>query len=516
MSARDLHDHQAKALDMLRDSLRNGKRRPILCAPCGFGKTVLAGNIINRAVKKGKKVCFVVPAISLVDQTVQSLFKDGVHDVGVIQANHFMSDWSKPVQVASIQTIAKRKKYPDADLVLVDEAHKVFKTQTDWMKHEDWLKVPFIGMSATPWTKGLGKHYDDIIISATTQELIDKGFLAPFRVFAPDHPDLSGVDTQRGDYHEGQLGDAMDKMPLVANIVETWLRQGEGRPTLAFAVNCAHAKHIQRQFEEAGIPCGYQDAHTDDATRAKIKRDFHAGALKIVANVGTLTIGVDWDVRCIILARPTKSEMLFVQIIGRGLRTAQSKLDCLVLDHSNTHQTLGFVTDIFHDTLDSGKERKASEDIKDRQPKECPQCHFLRPKGTRACPNCGHMVGVPPSEVEHVEGNLKEITPKRGTGKKDDAPTNTIRIGDKWLPLGDFYGMLCWYGVKRGYKEGWAANKYKTAVGTWPNKYKYARLIMTIPEVDSWIRSQLIGYAKAVNATSTKEEPKPVNDGVIY
>ena len=375
-----LFPHQAKAIELLRDARRKGKKRIMLQATTGWGKTIVAAMIIKLARAKGLRVCFVVPAISLVDQTIERFAAAGITDIGVIQSDHLMTDWSKPVQVASIQTLARRG-YPQADLVLVDEAHKLFKTQTQWMAHPDWQKVPFIGMSATPWTKGLGKHYDDLLVSATTQELIDGKFLSPFRVFAPSHPDLTGVKTVAGDYHEGELADAMNKPVLVANVVETWIRQGEWRPTLCFAVDCAHAKHLQRQFEEAGIPCGYIDARTEIADRNIVRDKFKRGEYKVVCNVGTLTTGVDWDVRCIILARPTKSEMLFTQIIGRGLRTAEGKEDCLILDHSDTHTRLGFVTDIHHDILDSGKEVSKQTETRERLPKECPRCAFLRPVG---------------------------------------------------------------------------------------------------------------------------------------
>src|SRR5690606_28686033 len=117
-------------------------------------------------------------------------------------------DWMARVQIASVQTLARRA-LPDTDMVLVDEAHQAFQVIFRWML--DRPKLPFVGLSATPWTKGLGKHYDDLIIAATTRDLIERGFLAPFRAYAPSHPDLSGVGTVRGDYDEGQLADAMDK-----------------------------------------------------------------------------------------------------------------------------------------------------------------------------------------------------------------------------------------------------------------------------------------------------------------
>ncbi|CAK0742698.1 Helicase conserved C-terminal domain-containing protein [uncultured Gammaproteobacteria bacterium] len=492
MTPRQLRPHQADAIDALRASLASGKRRPLLMAPTGYGKTVLAGEIIRRARGKGKRVCFVVPAVSLVDQAVDSLHRDGIAEIGVIQSDHVLTNWSKPVQVASIQTIARRG-YPEAGLVLVDEAHKLFDAQKHWMAHPEWQSVPFIGLSATPWTKGLGKHYDDLIISATTQELIDGDFLAPFRVFAPDHPDLSGVKTVAGDFHEGQLAEAVNKPQLVANVVETWIRQGEGRPTLAFAVDCSHAKALQAQFEAAGIPCGYIDARTPPADRNIVRDKFHRSEYRVVCNVGTLTTGVDWDVRCIILARPTKSEMLFVQIIGRGLRTAEGKADCLILDHSDTHARLGFVTDIHHDSLDDGLENRQAKERKAPLPKECSKCHYLRPPGVATCPACGFKVEARPG-VEHQDGQLAEIT--RGS-RKNEVPAGCVQLAGETLPKSEFYRQLLGYAEVRGYREGWAANQYKSLVGSWPNAYRDASPKPPSREVRSWIKSRQISFVKA-------------------
>jgi len=328
---RALRPHQSKAIALLRDALRSGSKRPMLMAPTGAGKTVLAASIIDLARTKGSRVIFTVPAITLVDQTVREFYAEGIRDVGVIQADHPMTDASKPVQIASIDTL-RRRELPPAQLVIVDEAHRKSAFLESWLADEDWLDVPFIGLSATPWSKGLGRLYDRLIIAATTAELIEKGYLSRFRVFAPSHPDLSGVRTARGDYVESELSEAMRRGTLVADVVETWLRQAERRPTLCFAVDRVHAKTLQTQFLAAGVRCGYLDARTPTLEREAIRKQFQAKELEVVCNVGVLTTGVDWDVRCIVLARPTKSEILYTQIIGRGLRTAEGKDDCLARD----------------------------------------------------------------------------------------------------------------------------------------------------------------------------------------
>ena len=218
---------------------------------------------------------------------------------------------------------------------------------------------PFIGMSATPWARGLGKYYDDLIIAATTAELIQGGYLADFSVFAPCEPDFAGVRTVAGDFHEGELAAAMDKAAITGDIVETWLRRGEGRSTFCFCVNRRHAQHVAERFLEAGVAAEYMDGATPREEREAIFDRFRSGETRIIANVGVLTTGVDLDVRCIVMARPTKSRILFVQIVGRGLRTAEGKDKLLVLDHAGNHLRLGMVTDIGQDYLDDGSERSS-------------------------------------------------------------------------------------------------------------------------------------------------------------
>jgi DNA repair protein RadD len=392
------------------------------------------------------------------------------------------------VQIASVQTLQRRER-PDASVVIIDEAHRWFDFYGKWMADEAWKDVPFIGLSATPWTTGLGKYYDDLIIASTTEELIKAGYLSPFRAFAPAHPDLKGVKTVAGDYHEGQLGEAMDKPALVADVVSTWLGKGEGRPTLVFGVNRAHAKHLQESFIEAGVPAGYQDAYTDALERSQIKRAFHSGEIKVVCNVGTLTTGVDWDVRCIVLARPTKSEMLYVQIIGRGLRTAPGKDDCLILDHSDTTTRLGFVTDIHHDELDTGKSAKSAsvKREKPREPRECSNCSYLMPAThVGACPACKHK----PSHAESIDwqdGDLEEV----GKGKKTKHADAPMAEKVRW------HAELQAIGIERGYKPGWASNQYRERFGVWPAG-DAGRTGPSTPsqEVRSWVTSRLIRWAK--------------------
>jgi superfamily II DNA or RNA helicase len=484
----ELREYQNRAIDQLRASLAAGNRRPVVQSPTGSGKTVIAAAIVNMARAKGKRVLFCVPAISLIDQTVDRFRQNGIFEIGVVQGQHEMTDYDQPVQVCSVQTLARRT-IPGSDLVIIDECHAQFKLYDDWMNRPEWAKVPFIGLTATPWAKGMGAkgRWDDLIIGSTLQELIDLGHLSDFRVFAPAHPDLDGIKTVAGDYDLKGLGHAMDKSPLVADIVTTWLEQAQNRSTICFAVNRVHAKHIQTQFVSAGVAAEYMDAYTDLEERADIIKRFENGDVKVICNVGVLTTGFDADVRCIILARPTKSEILYVQMIGRGLRTAKGKLDCLILDHSDTTLRLGFVTDIQKTELHDGTKNQQAAERTAPLPKACPQCTFLKPAKMRKCPSCGFE---PVSKVaeEVQEGELYELQ-RKGAAKKEQ---HSIEDKQRW------YQQFVLHAELRGYKAGWAYWAYKDRFGVAPASMFQQKGASTIDwEVQNWITARNIRKAKS-------------------
>ena len=504
-----LRDDQEDALQALREAVGAGKRRIMMQAPTGYGKTMLAAALVNNARAKQKKILFTVPAISLIDQTVDMFAKQKIWDVGVIQATHHQTDWTQPIQVCSIQTLMKRT-LPQADVVLLDEAHRWFRFYERWLskdKMPEWGNVPFIGLSATPWTVGLGAWFDHFHKAATIRQMIDAGFLSDFKVYAPSHPDLTGVRIVNGDYHEQELSEKMQ--PLIGDAVDTWVRLGERRPTLCYAVDRAHAKKLQEQFIAAGVRCGYLDFNHDDATkrsrktgaviegRGEIKRKFHSGEYEVVVNVETLTTGVDWDVRCIVLCRPTRSDMLFTQIIGRGLRTAPEgsapKDHCLILDHSDNHSRLGFVTDIdeSYTGLHDGKApRHDNRTMMIRLPKECPQCSYLRPPKMAKCPACG-FTSIVVSKIEPRAGELRELKPRPKTPMSDGS---LLTHNERAM----FFAELKGYAFQHNYKDGWAANKYRERIGVWPaHDMKHVPMLSPKPSTASWIKSRAIAWAKS-------------------
>jgi len=503
---RELRPHQILALQGLKTSIATGHRAPVLQAACGFGKTVVAAHIIDGALNKNKRLAFCVPSLGLVDQTFQRFCENGIDPVemGVIQGDHPWRRPHAPIQICSAQTLARRA-WPEVDIVVIDEAHIRFKTYNDWMTHPDWQKVPFIALTATPWASGMGKYFDDLIRPISMQELIDQGYLSPFRVFAPSHPDLAGVKTVAGDYHAGQLAERMNKPKLVADIVATWLARGEGRPTICFAIDCLHAQSIQEQFRSAGVAAAYIDADTPRAERDDIGKQLASGEVQVVCSVGCLIAGIDWDVRCIIFARPTKSQILFVQAIGRGLRTAPEgtapKDHCIILDHSDTTLRLGFVTDIdlVNTTLDDGSD-KASKSKKDDEddlplPKACPACAALVPAGINECPCCGHTIRRV-SDIKPADGALAELVSgtKRAPGKE---PSSAELL--KQMNPAQVWSEIKGLQLERTRSDGWAAHTFKAVFGTWPPRSWTDVGTQTASyTLRAFVRSRDIAYAKAM------------------
>jgi DNA repair protein RadD len=480
---RPLRLHQERGLSGLRRSLASGHKRPMLQAPTAFGKTLLAAHIVTGALGKGKRVAFCVPRLTLIDQTVAAFAYEGILAVGVMQGYHPLTDGSQPVQVCSAQTLSRRK-YPDVDLVIVDEAHEHHKSIFRWMA--DCPDIPFVGLSATPWSRGLGKHYDDLIVAATTSELIDAGYLADFVAYAPSDPDLSDVSTRAGEFQQDELADAMDTAQITGDIIETWLKRGDNRPTVAFCVNRNHAKHVAERFEEAGVAVEYIDGETSREDRERAFSRFKSGETKVLASIGVLTTGFDADVRCIIDAQPTKSRILFVQKIGRGLRTAEGKDKLIILDHAGNHLRLGRVTDISQTRLDDGKKREGSgkKEKSEPLPKLCPECKAVLGYNARECLACGTPI-VATSMVHETEGELVEVgSLKRGAGK--DGPAEKAQ----------FLAGLRWIAREKGRSPGWVSHNFREKFGVWPNAYGWVQPEEPSLKTLNWVKSRAIAYAK--------------------
>lgn len=472
-----LRPHQVRAIDLIRQSLAQANRRVVCQGPTGFGKTLVAAKIIDGALAKGNRVIFTAPAVSLIDQTVEAFEAEGIRDIGVMQANHPRTDRLAQVQVASVQTLARRE-IPDAAMVIVDEAH--IKADVIDKLMVDRPDLFFIGLSATPWRQGMGLLWQDLVIPTTIGDLIDQGYLSQFAVYAPDVPDLSGVKVRAGEYVESALERVMGEAKLMGHVVGNWLENGQDRPTLCFAVNRAHAAALRGEFERHGVSAEYVDAMTDTVERSRINRRFRAGDVRVICSVRTMTTGVDLPVSCIIDAAPTMSEMLHVQKIGRGLRINPGTEDCEIFDHAGNSLRLGLVTDIHHERLDTTPPGKPKPRLPrtEKLPTECSKCAVLHTGCI--CPSCGNE-RIPQANVEVKDGGLVAITGKVAVPTKADKQR--------------FYSMALSLARMRGKQQKFAAGLFKGRFGTWPRGLDE---VITAPDAAflNWEKSRRIAWAK--------------------
>lgn len=459
-------DYQERSFIDLRKALLNGWRCPVLYIPTGGGKTFVAVLIILSALARGKRVLFVVPLLSLLGKTIKSLEDAGITHIGVIQRRHARTDARSSIQVASKQTLIKRPELMQGfDIVIDDECHRLYAEFSAWMKRD--AKTVFIGLSASPGTKGMGLVYDGVVMGATIGELLEKGAICPFEVYDAGHaPSRKGLKvSEGGDFKESQAEAVMSDKVLVADVYQMWVDRGSISKWFVFGQTCAHTKLLMESFEKAGVRCGYIDANTPQDERDSenprsnaILCRYRRGEIDVLFSVGCLGTGVDELVYGLSLAYITRSRDKLTQDMGRGGRPAEGKLVCYVNDHGGNIENLGEPEDYDYSQLcrkdpkENGDSRIDEQEV--AKPKKCGKCFMILPPKTSACPKCGEK--TVPCMVETIEGKLvkREKTPK--ANKEHQA----------------FFSELIWMGRKAGYKSNWAAMNFREKFGITPSGLK--------------------------------------------
>jgi superfamily II DNA or RNA helicase len=485
--------YQTAAVQNLRLSLAGGVQREMLCSPTGSGKTEIGMALVRGARAKRKRVAFLCNRVHLVEQTSRRFTRAGIAH-GIIQGENTTRVYES-VLVASIQTVARRG-LPNVDLIIIDEAHTVAGSSEYRAVLAAAKNVPVVGLSATPYARGLGKHYDELggplfehmTVAATIPELIADGYLVDADVYAPSEPDMAGIKQARNafgdlDYTDADVGRAVDKPELVGDIVAHWLRLAAGTPTVCFAANIAHSKHIVDRFLAAGVPAEHIDCYTPPEERQAILRRMESGEIMVLSNVGILAEGWDFPAcRTLILARPTRSLIRYIQMAGRVLRPHESKDRALILDHSGSVVRLGFPTDEFPLELDDGKPREAKGAAIVREkplPKACPSCSYV--KTVHKCPVCG-FAPEPKVNVDVRAGDLVLLT-KKAKPQKIDKQT--------------FYSQLLGVARDRGHKPGWVSHKYREYFGVWPRGMK---------DIPAPASSEVMGFLKHLQIRDAKRK----------
>ena len=492
----ELRPYQQHTEQEARSALAGGLKRICLYLPTGGGKTLTAISIIKKAVAKGRKVVFLANRKQLVGQTSKVLYRYGIAH-GILQAENTRS-LDADVLIASIDTVHVRGLPDDVGLLIIDECHGVAGSEKYRKLLATYNNVSVVGLTATPFAAGMGKHHEAIggplfehlVVGSTIKDLIDRDYLVDCDIYAPSEPDLAKVRSSKGsdgllDYNQDDLEKATDKPDLIGDILTHWCRLAAGKQTVVFASSIPHSKHIVETFQAVGVSAKHLDYHHDDDERKEILDRFARGETMVLSNVALLSEG--WDCpacEVMILARPTRSLIRYIQMVGRVLRSSPEtgKKMALLLDHSGSTARLGHPCDDLPLELDDGRPKAAGKERAERReslPKPCPSCKFMRPAGVHECPKCG-FAPERQCDVETADGELVRFERKKPLKKETGQ---------------HIYSQLLGYARNKGYQPGWAFHKYREFTGREPRGLNQVAATPT-PEILGWIRSRQIAFAK--------------------
>ena len=523
-----LRDYQSAALESARENIRKGCRRQTLCAPTGAGKTIIALGLMQAAMRVGSRSAFVTDRNALVDQTSAAMDLYGI-DHGIMQATHWRCRPAALVQLVSAQTLGRRLGrggYVDHHLrdfrfVLIDEAHTQYKGTMDWLSTLP-DSVAVIGLTATPFTRGLGKHYSAIVNVATTDSLTKTGKLTQPLLYAAVEMDTSGVAVRStGEWDEHGLERAGVK--IVGDVVAEYIKRthehfGGPAKTIAFSSTVAHGGEMCRAFAEIGLNFQLISHRDDENERREKIAEFRKpdSAITGLISCDALAKGFDVpDVRVCLLCRPLrKSLTTHIQQIGRVLRSAPGKDKALVIDH--TGNTLRFLKDTADfwtngvDSLDVRAEKdrvaRTSPTPKERKELLCFGCQAVMPPGTSFCLACGRERPRKPVEVTTVSGVTRLVTLNSQSARKFDYANHTI-LKDRASAYQSFLAFTTQRGkgdvaaVRR-----WTAGIYRGVFGQWPPRsfesLPHDPAMLTV-EVERFCRREMARFAKSRAAYAT-------------
>jgi len=483
-----LRPHQAEVVDKLAQGFQDGHRCQLLYAPTGFGKTEVAMAVMVEEAKKLNNVAMVLDRIVLVNQTSTRLGAYLINH-GVMQADHWRYRPYEKIQVCSAQTLESRDNFPDVSMLIIDECHVQRKQIIQFIKDRPDMKV--IGLTATPFTNGLGDVYTNVVGAKPTGDLIEEKWLTPLKIFIAKEIDMTGATKVAGEWSQDET--TKRGMQITGDIVQEWINKtnevfGGPRKTVVFCSGVEHGRDLVRQFNEAGYNFKSISYKEDDEFKAQTIEDFSRPDTLINGLVATdiLTRGFDVsDVMIGVSARPfSKSFSSHVQQMGRVMRPYEGKAFGLWLDHSGNYLRFRKEWDKLFDEgvteLENGSE-VAKKEPTDQEKKEakCPACGALWVWPDRTCGECSYE--KPIKQILNVPGELTELE----TTKREALSENQ-----------NFYSELLYYAKMRGYKEGWAAHKYKEKYGVYP-KGLHTKPQATSSKTANWIKSKNIAWAKA-------------------
>ena len=500
MLIESLRDYQIKALEELRNGVRQGHRSQILVAPTGAGKTVSASYLLNEARAKQSVAWFICDRVSLVDQTSATLDRYGVPH-GVIQADHWRWRPYEYVQVISAQTLARRKIDNEPKLIVIDECHTVFKSVADAINR--YPNAVVVGLTATPFTKGLSNIFSNVVNSTTTDKLINDGWLVPVKMFvAKSEMDMRGAEIKfDGEWAEQDM--EKQGVAIVGDIVTEWIQATNkhfGGPvkTIVFSATVAHGEELCREFAQRGYnfqQISYKDGNNE--RRRELIDEFRKPDSEIIGLISCEALAKGFDVTDIkigVCARPYRKSLSgHIQQMGRVMRPHSGKEYAVWLDHAgNLTRFWDDQVEVFaHGVkeLEGGKlDAKVRKEPTEKEKAEikCTACGYMF-RG-RVCPSCG--------------------TERRSTSNVLNMAGQMVEFGGERKPDWMADKKLLWWEIVQISKdrkgrdlaaaERFAKAQFKNLTGDWP-KYKFQDALFVEPRMvtQNKIKQQVIKYAKS-------------------
>jgi len=411
-----LWPHQSEAVDKIESLWLWGTQGVCLQLPTGAGKSRIIRTIVDNHAQGKKVIYIIVHRSSLIKQLSNELKEAGVQH-GIIQSGYPYVRYR--VQVCSIQTLINRMdKIPEPEIIVIDEAHHT-KSNSYQKIIDKWHSAKILGVTATPQRtdgKPLSDIFQELIIGPPMRELIDDGYLCDYDYFAPADIDMSGVHKRAGEYNQNETLERVDKKKIIGSAVEHYREYADHQPAIASCVSIAHAEHVADQFVEAGYKARAVHSKMDKKYIDESIEGLRTGAVEILCQCELLGEGVDIKGAVVLIGlRPTASIVVFLQHVGRVLRSMPGKKGAIILDHVGNWERHG-LPDTERQWSLNGKIKAAEESTL----KRCPQCMRPVAKNERKCPYCGFLWAATENPVERIpeeqEGKLVSI---KGIDRKD-------------------------------------------------------------------------------------------------
>jgi DNA repair protein RadD len=436
-----LRPYQNSSISTLRSAYRENKRVLFVLAT-GGGKTAIFTAI---AEKSDKRILILAHRKELIEQISERLTVSH----GVIMSS-VDPNYTERIQVGSVQSVVKRLDKINPEFIIVDEAHHSVAGQYEKIM-QAFPNTYVLGVTATPCRldgKGLRSAFDVMIEGPSIRELIDMGYLCNAKVYASEQ-DLNKIRSTGGDYNKADLEAAMLKTKITGDAVSTWRKYANDKQTIVFCVSIKHANMVCGMFNLLGHKAEVISSHNTKQEREEILNRFKSQTTTLLISVDIISEGFDVpSCEAVILLRPTKSLSLYLQQVGRGLRTFNGKEQAIILDHAGNCFRHGLPTE--HREWDLTDDKVKASQIKAWGLRKCDRCYAVFSNAIDKCPECGHVHEPKPKPMKMVAGELvpiEEVEIKKKEAKRELAGEKTL---EDWKAIAR----------QRGYNIGWAYHRF--------------------------------------------------------